>query len=270
MKKIFMIFAAVLLTAISSVNAQHVDSTKVKAVNVANNSFTSRVFFYGWSGTVSPLYVYSNYGSGNINNVTQNISATHPIPYGTDSFDIVCSINVIPSTLFFLQNYIAYPYDPNPTSPIISFTTPACAITPVISSSVINTCSQLLTVNSGFISRQWARDNTPITGATSSTYTATLDGVYTVIVSDGTCTGTSASVVVDVNELVITACANKEICNGASTTISATGPAGTNYIWSDNGATGSSVSVNPTSTTTYYVTGTLNGCSNSDDVQVKV
>ncbi|MFZ2072288.1 MAG: hypothetical protein WAV10_01230, partial [Minisyncoccia bacterium] len=41
-------------------------------------------------------------------------------------------------------------------------------------------------------------------------------------------------------------------------------------IWSDNGATGSSVSVNPTSTTTYYVTGTLNGCSNSDDVQVKV
>ncbi len=39
---------------------------------------------------------------------------------------------------------------------------------------------------------QWYRNNTLIAGATNSTYTVTQNGAYTVAVSDGTCTDTSA------------------------------------------------------------------------------
>lgn len=39
---------------------------------------------------------------------------------------------------------------------------------------------------------QWCLNNIPIAGATASTYTVTQNGAYTVVVSDGTCTDTSA------------------------------------------------------------------------------
>jgi len=58
------------------------------------------------------------------------------------------------------------------------------------------------------------------------------------------------------------------ICFGDSTTLTATG--GTGYVWSNNALTASTV-VSPQTTTTYTVTVTDNhGCSNTDNVVVKV
>ncbi len=51
------------------------------------------------------------------------------------------------------------------------------------------------------------------------------------------------------------------ICNGASTTLTASPATGFTYTWNPGGLTGSSVTVSPTTTTTYTVTGTSCGTS---------
>ncbi|MBA3829629.1 MAG: PKD domain-containing protein [Taibaiella sp.] len=82
------------------------------------------------------------------------------------------------------------------------------------------------------------------------------------------------TIVVNVNALpAINAGADKTICSGSSSTLSATG--GTSYSWSP--ATGlscttcASPTASPTATTTYIVTGVdANGCTNKDTVIVNV
>jgi gliding motility-associated-like protein len=61
---------------------------------------------------------------------------------------------------------------------------------------------------------------------------------------------------------------NRDICQGTSTTLTATG--GITYLWS-TGATTASIQVSPNFTTTYYVTVTdANGCIGTDSVRVTV
>lgn len=66
--------------------------------------------------------------------------------------------------------------------------------------------------------------------------------------------------------------ANATICNGASTSLSASG--GTGYAWSPSSGLSatniSNPSANPSSTTVYTVTVTSNGCTASDNVTVTV
>jgi hypothetical protein len=93
-----------------------------------------------------------------------------------------------------------------------------------------------------------------------------------------TVTGTDASgcvntdvVTVTVNPLpTITASAsNAAICTGSSTTLSAIG--GVSYTWNPGSLSGSSVSVSPTASTTYTVSGTdANGCVNTDLITIIV
>ena len=68
--------------------------------------------------------------------------------------------------------------------------------------------------------------------------------------------------------------ANKSICQGTSTTISATGSGGTSpysYSWSNGLGAGQSKTVSPANTTTYTVTVTDNtGCTNTDFVVITV
>lgn len=92
---------------------------------------------------------------------------------------------------------------------------------------------------------------------------------YTVDINGVCGSTTSASVFVTVNPLpTISASNDATICDGNSTTISASG--GVSYSW-DNGVNGSSQSVSPSASTTYTVTGTdANGCSNTDAVNVTV
>ncbi len=62
------------------------------------------------------------------------------------------------------------------------------------------TTGKTITVSaSGTVTYQWINcdDNSPISGATASSYTATAPGEYAVIVDNGTCSDTSACVLVD-------------------------------------------------------------------------
>ncbi len=98
--------------------------------------------------------------------------------------------------------------------------------------------------------------------------------IYTVVVTDGTtgCTN-SGSGTVTVNPLPSVSVNSATICSGASTNLTATTSASNpSYLWSPGGATNSSITVSPVSTTTYTVTvtdGTM-GCTNSGSGTVTV
>ena len=122
---------------------------------------------------------------------------------------------------------------------------------------------------------QWS-PNYALDDSTLSNPTAnpTVTTTYTVIVTDLNTCSSSASLTLVVNALpIITAGTDVLICNGASTTLTASG--GITYVWSPsvglNATTGNPVAANPTTQTTYTVTGTdANGCSNTDEVIIDI
>ncbi|MFN3917255.1 MAG: PKD domain-containing protein [Flavobacteriales bacterium] len=81
----------------------------------------------------------------------------------------------------------------------------------------------------------------------------------------------TASGTVTVNPLPTVAVNSPTICTGGSTTLTATpSVSGGTYSWSPGGQTTQSITVSPGSTTTYTVTYTLNGCSNTGSGTVTV
>lgn len=84
---------------------------------------------------------------------------------------------------------------------------------------------------------------------------------YSVTGNVGTCEGTAnQSIQVSTAPNIAVQSSNSTVCSGASVTLTATG--GVSYLWS-TGQTTSSITVSPTSTTTYTVTGTNSaGCQN--------
>jgi hypothetical protein len=61
---------------------------------------------------------------------------------------------------------------------------------------------------------------------------------------------------------------NPAICNGSTATLTASGTS-TSYVWSSGGST-AAITVHPTTTTSYTVTGTLSGCTATSSVSVTV
>ena len=110
-------------------------------------------------------------------------------------------------------------------------------------------------------------------GSTSSnpSVSPTSTTTYTVTGTTNGCSGTS-SVTITVNAAPnITATANPaSVCPGSGTTLSATG-GGTTYTWTPGGATGASITVNPTATTTYTVSSVgSNGCTGTRTITVSL
>lgn len=131
------------------------------------------------------------------------------------------------------------------------------------------TFSVIASGNQGPLSYQWYLDGNVISGATQSTYDASTAGTYYVIVSNSCgATTQSSNATLSLFTLPTITVNSPEICFGNSTTIIASG--GTSYSWS-TGATTSSISVSPISTTNYIVTGTdVNGCQNTATSTVTV
>lgn len=111
---------------------------------------------------------------------------------------------------------------------------------------------------------QWRRNNINITGATSPSYTATLNGAYNVLASNGGCSSTSVQTdflsVITAPTLSITSSVTSPatITNGQSLTLTRQGCSGT-VLWS-NSATTPSIIVSPSSNTTYTFTCTQSPC----------
>jgi hypothetical protein len=117
---------------------------------------------------------------------------------------------------------------------------------------------------------------TPSTGLSNANVanpiaSPTTTTTYNVQVTNGTCSSI-ASVTVTVTNLSINAGSDVTICSGETANLNASG--GTTYSWSPTiGLTNPNVAnpvAFPTSTTTYTVTATTNGCSSTDQLTVTV
>lgn len=114
--------------------------------------------------------------------------------------------------------------------------------------------STMLTGTSGGTS-QWYLNGSPIVGATSNTYYATAAGVYNMTktnlngCSDSAATGITVTVVLPPT---VTVSGNSTICNGDSTTLTASGA--NTYTWV-NGPVTASNTVMPTADSTFWVVG---------------
>jgi hypothetical protein len=166
---------------------------------------------------------------------------------------------------------------------LIGSTTHACAgktdfvnvtIAPPITLSVAATndsiCSgSSTTLNaSGASSYLWMPGSLTGSVATVSPSTPTT---YTVTGTDANGCSSSNTILVHVNASpVVTASpTSTSICNGSSISLIANGAGA--YLWMPGSLSGSNVSVAPTTTTTYTVTGTaVNGCTNALSVPVTV
>lgn len=106
----------------------------------------------------------------------------------------------------------------------------------------------------------WRKDGTIISGATASTCTATTAGSYTVVVSNGTCSGTSAAKVITVNAAPVVSCT----ANNAAGTVSASATGGIapyTYVW-NTAPVQSTATATVTASGTYTVTVTdAKGCA---------
>ena len=107
------------------------------------------------------------------------------------------------------------------------------------------------------------------TGATTSSITVspTSTSNYTVTGTNASgCTNTK-TLSVTVNTAPVVAANNGTICSGGMINLMASGA--TSYNW-NTGATTNSITVTPTSTANYTVTGTTSGCSNTKTISVTV
>ncbi len=109
------------------------------------------------------------------------------------------------------------------------------------------------------------------TGVTafSITVTPTITTTYSVTgtISSATTCSTTRTLVITVNQTPTISVNSATICSGTSTNLIASGA--TTYSW-NTGATTSSISVSPTSTTNYTVIGTVPGCSTTKTLSVLV
>lgn len=117
---------------------------------------------------------------------------------------------------------------------------------------------------------------TPSTGLSNANVanpiaTPTSTTTYNVQVTNGTCSSI-ASVTVTVTNLNVNAGSDQTICAGETAALNASG--GTTYSWSPTIGLTNPNAANPTAfpstTTTYTVTATTNGCSSTDQVTVTV
>jgi hypothetical protein len=127
---------------------------------------------------------------------------------------------------------------------------------------------------SGLTSFQWQLNDVNLPGDTLYDLTATQQGLYTLIGSNGLCSETSFGVVVVVNPSpVIAFSGDSEICINATANITASG--GYQYVWSPSYALNltnvANVHANPTVTTTYTVMATAtNQCTSTSTINVTV
>lgn len=125
------------------------------------------------------------------------------------------------------------------------------------------------------LSYNWSSNPSGFTSPNQNTSAApTSTTTYTVVATEsGTGCSGSNSVTVNVgNNLNVTSNTPAPICDGQSTTLSASGA--DTYSWSPStglsSATGASVTANPSQTTTYTIIGSSNGCTGSSQVTVTV
>lgn len=121
--------------------------------------------------------------------------------------------------------------------------------------------SQLLTVPLGSSNTyQWKKDGGIISGATTASYSATVSGSYTCVITNGSCSSTTSATILNTTSPP-TGPSSQSLATGS--TLNSIVVSGTNILWYSNPTSTNSLINNTTplvNGTTYYASQTLNGC----------
>jgi PKD repeat protein len=251
------------------------------------------------NGTAGPFAVTSQptattWVAGTTQTITWNVAGTTASPVSTPSVNIFLSLdggNTYPITLATNRanngsTTITVPNNPTNTGRImvrgagnifydlnngVIKINPASNIAPVSSFSVAsgNKCtgsSIVLNDQSANTPTSWAWSATSSTGVTFSnanaqnpTVTFANAGTYTLsLIATNSIGSNTSTQVLTINATPAVSVNSASICTGESVVLAASGAS--SYQWS-NTATTSSITVSPTATTSYTVTGTSNSCS---------
>ncbi|HTF02951.1 MAG TPA: choice-of-anchor I family protein, partial [Bacteroidia bacterium] len=119
---------------------------------------------------------------------------------------------------------------------------------------------------------QWMMNGSNVVGETGTTLEVTTSGDYQLMITNSTnaCSGKTSlvDVVIAPIPVVGSSATASTVCNGTATTL--TGSGATTYNWMPGNLTGTSVAVTPSANTTYTVTGTTAGCSDTATVTINV
>jgi gliding motility-associated-like protein len=194
-----------------------------------------------------------------------NINATGGGTYSWSTGATTSSINVIPPST---TNYtLAVTNGGCKTDTNITITvTPLPVVT--FTASVNPVCAGQPTTITATGGGTYLWNNASSSTSSSIIVTPSSTTTYSVLVTKNGCSN-DTGYTVNVTPLpVVTITPDTAICTGGSATLNATG--GGTYAWSPAVSTSSSISVTPSSTTTYSVTVTKNGCQKDTDVTVTV
>lgn len=230
----------------------------VSGVNSAcNASSTDYTVTFTISGGDSSSYTVTG-GSGTITSSAPYVFTCDPIPAGNPnySFTVNDMNNCAPQVVSGTQNC-------------------NCPATATMSGGGTICTGGTTTINVAltgiapwsFVYTDGTTNNT-VNSVTTSPYTITTGtaGNYSLIsVSDANCVGSSGgSAMVIVNSSPAISANSPTICEGAAASLTATpGTTGGTYLWSPGGATTQTLAATPATTSSYTVTYTLNGCSNT-------
>ncbi len=180
--------------------------------------------------------------NGNISGMLPGTSYTVTTNDGTNDSD--------PSDAFTIEAQI-------PAAPAPTVTSPQSFCGATLTSDLVPSTSEY----------KW---HTTIGGETLLNPNDTLySGTYYVSHLNGNCESEKATVEVIIHPIPsLTVSPNASICEGETVLLTVMGA--NSYIWSPTNETNNSISVSPTSTTTYTVIGTTDGCSDSAVVTVTV
>ena len=174
----------------------------------------------------------------------------------TISYTVTNGCGAVAATKFVTVNPLAIPS-------VISGTVTACA----------GATTQLTASGAG--GGVWSSTNTAVATVSATGLVAGISGGTTTIsyTLTNSCNAAAGTKVVTINALPnVSAGAGTAICPGTSAVLTATGA--TTYNWAPStglsSAVGNPVTASPTVTTTYTITGTLNGCNNTGTVTVTV
>jgi hypothetical protein len=150
--------------------------------------------------------------------------------------------------------------------------------TPVISpAGTINACSAQVQLSSSAASgNQWYVGGNPINGATGSTYSATQNGSYTVVVTNSGCSSvTSTATILNITNPpsapAISASGSTTFCSGGSVILTSNSATGNHWFLNGSpiaGATNSTYTAN--STGNYTTTRTISGCISAPSNTISV
>ena len=300
---------AVVNVAIYNVNASNVPTTLIGSTTINVNGYAGAYYYANFSSPLTISSNYAVVLTPTTNNAVVEFFINDIIPnqlYDEDFCRIKSTyanynsggLFVAPPT--YTANYNGGPYNFDlVVSPIVSYT-----INTVTSNSPVQIClgesvsfsgivtpanilsnrmfnyNKMIThfnpsasdstyvwdVNDPNFSLLWSKDHN-YTYTTAGTYNTRL---YTLAGMGTSCVESVAGPTITVKSVptVSATASSSTICNGSSTTLTASGA--DTYSWDNSAGTNGSASVSPSNTTTYTVTGTTNGCSNTAQTTVTV